>query len=187
MKRSALICALAVLLLLGACAGSVVVQPSGQVDNPASSTAPPSASPDAAAGETQDIEFIHDYAGVRMTLPEGWEYETIVSESSMEDGGQVGVNFWPEERSDFSLSLLCQKSQIGICGTGVDFEDVSFGSGLCATKCTEEISGGLWLMLIFKDVPGGFYSLDGYASREVWEEYRDDIEQILSSLQLGIQ
>ncbi len=134
--------------------------------------------------EAKTAEYSYQYANMALKIPEGWEY-SIVDSDNRDHENTFGIIFWPEDEPSMRIQLLYYANGIGLCGTGVTFEDITLENGLNATKCTEEIGGDIyWLFLIYKDVPG-YYAAGCNVPKAMWDEYGDMIMSILGSAELG--
>lgn len=143
--------------------------------------------------EQQDmgiVEYSYHYANMKLDLPEDWEYD-IMAGTGDNDASAVdeptnyfGIQFWPKAQPAMTISLCYRIDGIGLCGTGVTFEDIAFSNGLTATKCTEGISDDFWFLLIYHDVPGT-YTIECAASKNLWSKYESNVLSILESVQIG--
>lgn len=133
---------------------------------------------------TTIAQYSHQYANLSIALPKDWSHRTIPCFGEGECTEPFGLEFWPEAQPDLSFRLYYHPAGIGLCGTGVSFETMSFSSGLTATKCSEVIGNSLWLMVIFEDLPGT-YALEAQLPADQWEEYENTILSILDSALLG--
>lgn len=127
-------------------------------------------------------EYTSGYVDIAMTIPEGWRWEAVQTRDATE-----GIHFWKEADRALDFRLLCWTQGYGICGTGVTSEELTLPSGQKLWQHTEEMEGGLWLNLVFSDVPGSYVlqpvgeTIDGAA----WEAGREEVLTILNTVQLG--
>ena len=125
-------------------------------------------------------EYENGYISMRLTLPEGWDWQ----EDPAEDGTE-GILFWDGEKPDQRFRLSAWPGGFGMCGTGVDFSEVTLASG---AKLTEAREGDRWLILIFDGVPGSYtvQPQGGTMNSAVWDvKWRDKILTILDTAELG--
>ena len=125
-------------------------------------------------------EYENGYISMRLTLPEGWDWQ----EDSAEDGTE-GILFWDGEKPDQRFRLSAWPGGFGMCGTGVDFSEVTLPSGARLTEARERDQ---WLILIFDGVPGSYTvrPQDGTMNSTVWDvKWRDKILTILDTAELG--
>ena len=125
-------------------------------------------------------EYENGYISMKLTLPEGWDWQ----EDPAEDGTE-GILFWDGEKPDQRFRLSAWPEGFGMCGTGVDFSEVTLASG---AKLTEAREGDRWLILIFDGVPGSYtvQPQDGTMNSTVWDvKWRDKILTILDTAELG--
>lgn len=126
------------------------------------------------------VEYENGYISMKLTLPEGWDWQ----EDSAEDGTE-GILFWDGEKPDQRFRLSAWPGGFGMCGTGVDFSEVTLASG---AKLTEAREGDRWLILIFDGVPGSYtvQPQGGTMNSAVWDvKWRDKILTILDTSQLS--
>lgn len=131
-------------------------------------------------GET--AEYTSGYVDISMTLPEGWRWEAVQTRDRTE-----GLRFWKEGDKALDFELFCWTEGYGICGTGVTSEEITLPSGQKLWQHTEEMESGLWLNIVFSDVPGSYVlrpvgeTIDAAA----WESCRSEVLTILDTVQLG--
>ena len=139
--------------------------------------------------ENIDVSYTSNHCNMSVSLPEGWEYEiyedpALTDESCLLTGEPFGISFWPSDRPEMVTRLRYNPNRLGICGTGVTFEDITFSSGLTATKCTEGYQDGShWCLIIFSDTPGSYsaeFNVNGS-----WKEYEQEVLEILDTAELG--
>ena len=70
------------------------------------------------------VEYESGYISMRLTLPEGWDWQTDPAED-----GTEGILFWDGEKPDQRFRLSAWPGGFGMCGTGVDFSEVTLASG----------------------------------------------------------
>ena len=125
-------------------------------------------------------EYENGYISMRLTLPEGWDWQ----EDPAEDGTE-GILFWDGEKPDQRFRLSAWPDGFGMCGTGVDFSEVTLASG---AKLTEAREGDRWIVLIFDGVPGSYTvrPQGGTLNSTVWDaKWREQILTILDTAELG--
>ena len=125
-------------------------------------------------------EYENGYISMKLTLPEGWDWQ----EDPAEDGTE-GILFWDGEKPDQRFRLSAWPDGFGMCGTGVDFSDVTLASG---AKLTEAREGDRWIVLIFDGVPGSYTvrPQGGTLNSTVWDaKWREQILTILDTAELG--
>ena len=126
------------------------------------------------------VEYENGYISMRLTLPEGWDWQTDPAED-----GTEGILFWDGEKPDQRFRLSAWPGGFGMCGTGVDFSEVTLASG---AKLTEAREGDRWLILIFDGVPGSYtvQPQGGTMNSAVWDvKWREEILTILDTAELG--
>lgn len=125
-------------------------------------------------------EYENGYISLKLTLPEGWDWQ----EDPAEDGTE-GILFWDGEKPDQRFRLSAWPDGFGMCGTGVDFSEVTLASG---AQLTEAREGDRWIVLIFDGVPGSYTvrPQGGTVNSTVWDaKWREQILTILDTAELG--
>lgn len=125
-------------------------------------------------------EYENGYISLKLTLPEGWDWQ----EDPAEDGTE-GILFWDGEKPDQRFRLSAWPDVFGMCGTGVDFSEVTLASG---AQLTEAREGDRWIVLIFDGVPGSYTvrPQGGTLNSTVWDaKWREQILTILDTAELG--
>ena len=126
------------------------------------------------------VEYENGYISMRLTLPEGWDWQTDPAED-----GTEGILFWDGEKPDQRFRLSAWPDVFGMCGTGVDFSEVTLASGAQLTEAREE---DRWIILIFDGVPGSYTvrPQGGTLNSTVWDaKWREQILTILDTAELG--
>lgn len=186
---SVALAALLLVVLFTACA-KTPAETGGNGDAPdMENSAAPSGKPER-PGNTAIAEYSYQYTNMRLELPEDWEYEILPGTGDVAFGADdrpadtFGIQFWPKAEPSMSVNLRYYAGGIGLCGTGVTFEELSFKNGLTATKCTEGLGDDFWVFLIYHDVPGA-YALECITSKELWSAYENIVMSILENAELG--
>lgn len=131
--------------------------------------------------DTIAVEYSYEYANMRLDLPTDWGYDIMTAEESVD---YFGIQFWPNDEPAMTINLSYHINGIGLCGTGVTFEEISFENGLTAIKCTEGTDDRFWIFLIYHDTPGA-YAVECSTSKDLWSKYENDIMSILESVEIG--
>lgn len=152
---------------------------------------PPEAAVTPAGGEPVTASFELKSANMCLELPAGWEYTVVGGdyndgEDQALSADTFGLAFWPAAHPELRLSLLYYINGIGMCGTGVTIEEVSYANGLAGRKYTESYDSGEKTMLtvIFTGL-AGTYALDGFVPAALLEEYGGEIDAIIGSAALS--
>lgn len=124
------------------------------------------------------VKCSHEDAGISLTIPEGWEYAV---EEYDQDSGRFGIRFWPEGQNG-TVGLYVYDS-FGVCGTGLEEQEITFDSGLKGNMGTYD-QGGVWDFIAFQDVPG-HYIAQTEGADEWWSVYQEEAMEILGSARLG--
>lgn len=125
-------------------------------------------------------EYENGYISMKLTLPEGWDWQTDPAED-----GTEGILFWDGEKPDQRFRLSAWPGGFGMCGTGVDFSEVTLASG---AQLTEAREGDRWIVLIFDGVPGSYTvrPQGGTMNSAVWDaKWRERVLTILDTSQLS--
>ena len=168
-------------ILALACALSLMACGKKNDDN---KTGPPPA-PDPKPAVTT-AEFTHGYVDMALQLPEGWSWETVSDNGSDKT---EGIRFYKTADTAVSYTLLCWTGGYGICGTGVTSEELTLANGMKVWQHTEEdTEKGTMVMadIFFEDAPGSYVaSPSDTMTTEVWNANRDELLNILGTVQLG--
>lgn len=131
-------------------------------------------------------EFTHGYVDMALQLPEGWSWETVSDNGSDKT---EGIRFYKTADTAVSYTLLCWTGGYGICGTDVTSEELTLANGMKVWQHTEEdTEKGTMVMadIFFEDAPGSYVaSPSDTMTTEVWNANRDELLNILGTVQLG--
>ena len=186
MRKHAILAAFLSLALLAGCGesspGADGPDPCGTSEDIRNAAALEAASPfgDDWQAKGTLAEYENGYISMRLTLPEGWDWQTDPAED-----GTEGILFWDGEKPDQRFRLSAWPDGFGMCGTGVDFSEVTLASG---AKLTEAREGDRWIVLIFDGVPGSYTvrPQGGTLNSTVWDaKWREQILTILDTAELG--
>ena len=186
MRKHAILAAFLSLALLAGCGesspGADGPDPCGTSEDIRNAAALEAASPfgDGWQAKGTLAEYENGYISMKLTLPEGWDWQ----EDPAEDGTE-GILFWDGEKPDQRFRLSAWPDGFGMCGTGVDFSEVTLASGAQLTEAREE---DRWIILIFDGVPGSYTvrPQGGTLNSTVWDaKWREQILTILDTAELG--
>ena len=119
-------------------------------------------------------EFTHGYVDMALQLPEGWSWETVSDNGSDKT---EGIRFYKTADTAVSYTLLCWTGGYGICGTDVTSEELTLANGMKVWQHTD---------IFFEDAPGSYVaSPSDTMTTEVWNANRDELLNILGTVQLG--
>ena len=186
MRKHAILAAFLSLALLAGCGesspGADGPDPCGTSEDIRNAAALEAASPfgDDWQAKGTLAEYENGFISMRLTLPEGWDWQ----EDPAEDGTE-GILFWDGEKPDQRFRLSAWPDGFGMCGTGVDFSEVTLASGAQLTEAREE---DRWIILIFDGVPGSYTvrPQGGTLNSTVWDaKWREQILTILDTAELG--
>ena len=143
------------------------------------------------AAETELVKYELNYVNMSLELPEGWGYAYAGvgvdgGEIHAEPADTVGIRFWPDAAEDSgggALALYFYQELFGVCGTGLQTQDVTFDSGLTGSMGTYD-NGPLWDFISFYDTPGSYVVMNEGAENW-WDEYGGQAMTILNSVQVG--
>ena len=168
-------------ILALACALSLVACGKKNDDNKTGPTPAPDPKP-----AVTTAEFTHGYVDMALQLPEGWSWETVSDNGSDKT---EGIRFYKTADTDVSYTLLCWTGGYGICGTDVTSEELTLANGMKVWQHTEEdTEKGTMVMadIFFEDAPGSYVaSPSDTMTTEVWNANRDELLNILGTVQLG--
>lgn len=168
-------------ILALACALSLMACGKKNDDNKTGPTPAPDPKP-----AVTTAEFTHGYVDMALQLPEGWSWETVSDNGSDKT---EGIRFYKTADTAVSYTLLCWTGGYGICGTGVTSEELTLANGMKVWQHTEEdTEKGTMVMadIFFEDAPGSYVaSPSDTMTTEVWNANRDELLNILGTVQLG--
>jgi len=143
---------------------------------------PPATAPDPAAAT--EVEVSHGASRIALTLPEGWEYEKEEYDAKLDNGGEFAICFRPAG-ADGWVRVACS-SLFGVCGTGLETEEITFGAGLTGTQGTYD-GHAVWDYIVFSIPEDGDRSYVAFTQgvEDWWPDYGDAAMEILSAAQLG--
>ncbi len=118
------------------------------------------------------------YANISLTVPYGWEYETV----SNDDSDAFSIDIWPAEHSDGKLSVKYYGSQFGVCGTGLEQKKITLGE-YRAYKGTYD-NKKVWDFISLIGTPGG-YAVMNQGADVWWNEFGNEAMQILSTVKVA--
>ena len=168
-------------ILALACALSLMACGKKNDDNKTGPTPAPDPKP-----AVTTAEFTHGYVDMALQLPEGWSWETVSDNGSDKT---EGIRFYKTADTAVSYTLLCWTGGYGICGTDVTSEELTLANGMKVWQHTEEdTEKGTMVMadIFFEDAPGSYVaSPSDTMTTEVWNANRDELLNILGTVQLG--
>ena len=143
------------------------------------------------AEETELVKYELNYINMSLELPEGWGYSLAGvpmdnGEVHAQPADMVGIRFWPDAAEDSgggALALYSYRDLFGVCGAGLQTQDVSFDSGLIGSMGTYD-NGPLWDFISFYDTPGSYVVMNEGAENW-WDEYGGQAMSILHSIRVG--
>ncbi|MBQ0037718.1 MAG: hypothetical protein KBS74_03505 [Clostridiales bacterium] len=144
----------------------------------------------APAENAAKIHYVWNRVNMELPLPEGWCWESDehnqFGQSDWNDDlpDAVGFDFWPEADPEVRFSFRCWTHVFAMCGTGVDFAQVSGLHDL--TVATEPADNGKSVMvtILFHQAPGD-YVVSGQISTMLWEKYRNAVLGMIDEATLG--
>ena len=128
-----------------------------------------------------EISWKENYAGIRLTLPEGWTGEVIGANEDL--NCYAGISFRPANE-ELHFDLMFHADTAAICGTGVTFTEMELKNGIEAVLATENFSNEIWIKIFFADQPGS-YTLETSVPKKQWEQYRETVLDILGTAVFG--
>ena len=76
-------------------------------------------------GRSVEVELI-GFANLEITLPVDWAYEIV---EYTENCDRCGIRFWPEDCPEGSVGLYYHPNGFGVCGTGLETNELTLASG----------------------------------------------------------
>ena len=146
---------------------------------------------------------VYDRSGDSMsvTLPADWEYEqydeladpTPAAEDETDPAADVPADpevightiaFWPSADPGCRVELTVEKQALGICGTGVTFEERTFANAGPGTVAYEDHDEGRWLLVIFA-AEDGRYTVRWSPDHAQLETYEETFWSIVDTITVG--
>lgn len=127
------------------------------------------------------VQYSYKNIQMSISLPKKWDFfihKQREATKQKEGSSDFGIDFWPEERPELKLYLYYQWETIGLCGTGVTIEPITLNKKLSATAYYEEIEDNFWYMIVFDKNK----ALVTNTKKKLWEEYKEEIFDILSTI-----
>ena len=122
-----------------------------------------------------DIEISADGCTARLSLPEGWYYETRTDES----GASAIIK--PTADAQGFIEVHCGKTPLGVCGTGLEQTQVDF-NGHPATRGVFD-GHDYWDFITLADPLSGCYIINSTGGEGWWNDCQPEIAAILDSIE----
>ena len=185
MKRLLILCCC---LLLCACGDPAASEPAiSFAAPPPPGTSAPVVEP--SAGDRIVHETETDY--MSLVLPDDWAYEKteLCALPTAEDPDGAGyhetvISFWPAADPDCTAKLTVRSAPMGICGTGVTFEDRTFAGAGEGTVAYEDMGDRCWYMIFF-EAGDGRYDVEWSPTTVQRETYEEAFWQIVDTIMIG--
>lgn len=130
--------------------------------------------------EYQTVSYEYEYSNMSLELPTGWIYE--INEYK-EDDASYGINFWPADQSEGKIRLEYYPYMFGVCGTGLEQEEIRLDNGLHAYQGTYD-NHEIWDFISIKDLPGD-YVITNENTDDWWATYGEQAMDIINSIKLA--
>lgn len=114
------------------------------------------------------------YANVRLTVLNGWKYETVDTDGS----NDFSIVLWHESSAENKIKISFQTA-FGVCGTGLEEKNITIGSYQAWQGTYDNHKN--WDYIALKDMPGA-YVIFNEADDDWWKEHKDEAMQILNTL-----
>lgn len=129
--------------------------------------------------EYQIVSYEYGYANMSLELPAGWAYEIRGYE---EESDTFGIDFWPEGQEG-KIQLNYYIGGFGVCGTGLEEEQIRLTNGLRAIQGIYD-NRSIWTYIAVRDLPGSYVfrteMVDAW-----WEEHGSQAMDIIQSAVLA--
>lgn len=144
--------------------------------------------------ECTEVEYSYQDLHLSVDLPDTWNYEIKTAEDRAKEDGLVvcSICFWPEKYADAVFELSYSSTKLGMCATGVTIEQFTLPSDISGTSYMETIGGTVWMTFILnnpyensEDRTDGTYFIQASLDTSVWDEIKEEFEQILDSVWVG--
>lgn len=117
-------------------------------------------------------------ASITLSLPYGWEYETV----NDDDSDTFSIDIWPAGQTEGKLSVKYFGSHFGVCGTGLEEKKIILGE-YEAYQGTYD-NAKMWDFISLIGTSGAYVVINEGADNW-WNEYGDEAMQILNTLVVG--
>ncbi len=144
--------------------------------------------------ECTTVKYSYQDLCLSADIPDGWNYEIKTAEDRAKEDGLVicSICFWPDKYADAVFELSYSSIRLGMCATGVAIEHFTLPNGISGTSYTETIGDTIWMTFILnnphenlEDRTDGTYYIQASIDASVWDEIKEEFEQILDSVWVG--
>lgn len=124
------------------------------------------------------VSYSYGYAGVALTIPDGWDYSI---KKYSENDADFGILFWPEGRGNGCNSYIsvCYRPRFLVCGTGLQCKEAVIG-GYKASIGTYMPSSN-WNHITFDGTIGNYVATTCRVF-DWWDEYSEQAMAILDTV-----
>ena len=130
--------------------------------------------------EYQKVAYEYGYANMSLELPAGWTYQIREYD---EESDRFGIDFWPASESEGKIRLEYYINGFGVCGTGLEEEQIWIGQVYKAFKGTYD-NNAIWDYISIRYLPGSYVVVTENVS-SWWDTYEDQVISIIDSMQLA--
>lgn len=130
--------------------------------------------------EYQTVSYEYGCANMRLELPAGWAYEI---REYAEESDTFGIDFWPEDAAEGKLKLEYYPHGFGVCGTGLEEEQIRLDNGLRAFRGTYD-DHDIWDFISIRDLPGSYVVVTENVNLW-WDAYETQAMDIIGSMTLA--
>lgn len=140
------------------------------------------------------VEYSYQDLYLSVDIPDTWNYEIKTAEDRAKEDGLVtcSICFRPEKYADAVFELSYSSTRLGMCATGVTIEHFTLPNGISGISYTETIEDIVWMTFILnnpyenlEDRSDGTYFIQASIDISVWEEIKEEFEQVLDSVWVG--
>ena len=130
---------------------------------------------------SEPIGYSNEKASISLMLPDGWDYQTTTPAPLTQENYCFSVRIFRSDSPDNSISIEYTDS-FGVCGTGLRTEETEI-AGHKAHKGIYDDNPN-FDYIVFDDAPD-FYVIFNNADTLWWAEYKNEVNQILSTLKIA--
>lgn len=130
-------------------------------------------------GSTPSIDVVQEgpYGEIKISLPEGWSYETYAADNDSEYA-TYGIHFYPENATDGYVDISYTDA-FGVCGTGLVVQVTTLAGN--SAEIGTYGNNDYWSYISFRGEYKGLVATT-YDVMDWWDGYDEQVLDILDTL-----